>query len=154
MKKQKIADWVQMYIAGAFHIILIILSIFPGHNSGVPLVAAFFGGIAYLIFWITAIILNKSIVPWRVYLIFFLGTALQLTLNVPGIIPPDGGFLSGLSQAIYCVLLMIETVIFGLVNPIAFVILRICSRRSHDNAVNTPDAPECRSVFDDYSMEQ
>lgn len=143
MKKQKIAKWAQTYIAAAVHLLLTVICVFFGHDSGVPIIAALVVGIGYLIFCIVTMILNKSRIPWYVFLTFLLGTVIQTVLNGTEVIPPDGGFLSGIGQFIYCGILILATGIVGLVNLIVFIVSRISERRSHN-------AAEYESVFDGY----
>jgi len=83
-----------------FHLILISISFFLLHERAdafLVTVCVLYG--VYLIFYIVANC--KSYIPWILLLHHFIGSVVQIILNYFEIIPPDGGFLSGIGQAVY-----------------------------------------------------
>ncbi|MBR5364318.1 MAG: hypothetical protein IK134_13475 [Oscillospiraceae bacterium] len=116
-------------IAYGFHVILMILGFFlmrREHEMMDVLLIA--GGVLYLIYW--CIVNRKQFLSWAVYLHFVIGTALQITLNSAGIIPPDNGFFSGMGQAVYVVLVCLLGLLAGIVNLILWLIDKRRRKRS------------------------
>ena len=71
--------------------------------------------------------------PWCVYCHFLVGVVAQVLLNTVGVIPPDDGFLSGLGQFFYVILVIVLALIVGLANLILFVIAKRKSAKGRNN---------------------
>ena len=61
---------------------------------------------------------NRGQVPEAVRIAYVSSMAVQILLNIIGVVPPDGGMLSGLGQLLYCVVLVIAAIVAGIVNHI------------------------------------
>lgn len=105
----------EIIIVYSYHCLFIILSFMlmeSYHDS--LLTITFIADLLFLIYLIVSRI--KSYMPWIVYLHLAIGTAVQVVLNLFGIVPKDGGWFSGLSQLFYIVLLLIFTCLYGIIN--------------------------------------
>lgn len=111
-----------------FHAVFIVMSYFMMQSDFGNLQIAFIiAGIIYLLYWIISNI--KSYMPWIVYLHFSIGAIIQIILNNCGFIPEDAGFLPGLGQLFYCVLVAALVLLLGLANLILFIIDRYRKRK-------------------------
>lgn len=117
MKKQIL----HIRIAYLYHAVYIVLA-FMLMGDYVDGLLAFFavGGILYLGYWIVAN--AKGYMPWIVYKHFLIGAAIEVILNVFGIIPRDGPMFSGLGQAIYVIIVVLYAALIGIVNLILWLI--------------------------------
>lgn len=124
----------QMIIAAAFHIVFICLSfLLMQRDPGVLLDAFVCAAVCYWIFWITSN--RRSYMPWKVFLVFLAGAAVQFIINMDGwLVPEDEGFLSGIGQAIYQLALLIHTGLLLLSNGIMWLINRKKSPKNEKSA--------------------
>lgn len=111
-------------LAVVFHIALIILDYFFIDNYGAAFGYFFLlvGGV-YFLYWIISN--RKSYMPWKVYLVFVIGTITQLLLSLEGIIPKEYGTGEpgvGKSQFLYCILILFLTILIGIANYILHII--------------------------------
>lgn len=110
---------IQTLIACLFHALFIMLGFeLLGDYPDGMLVVSLISEVLYLGWWIASS--RKSYMPWSVYRCFLAGTVVETALNATGIIPPDGGFFSGLGQLFYILLIIIHTVIIGITNLILY----------------------------------
>jgi hypothetical protein len=121
-------------IAYAFHIAFIVMSFLLMHHYYDMLHTIFcFLGSIYLYYWI--ITNKKNYMPWSVYIHFTVGTLIQILLNIIGVIPKDGGWLSGLGQLMYIIFLVAHTLLLGFVNLILYVIAKRKNNRANHNCM-------------------
>lgn len=94
--------------------------------------------VAYIIF---AQVTNKGYMPWLAYLGYVGCTAVQIALNYMEVIPPDGGFLPGLGQFIYCIMLVGSAGLLGAVNLIRFIVFAV--RKNSAERLSDTYAADC-----------
>lgn len=114
-----------------FHLLLIIISFFLLHAraDGFLVTVCIVYGV-YLIFYIVAN--RKTYIPWILLLHHFIGSVVQIILNYFEIIPPDGGFLSGIGQFIYAFFFVPGYfALLLLTHLVLFVIYKIRTRQSN-----------------------
>lgn len=112
---------IHIIVTYIFHLIYIILSIrLMKQYSDDLLLSVLVGGALYLTYWIICSL--KQYMPWKVYIHFVIGAFIQVMLNLLQIVPEDDGFLSGLGQAVYILVLVAFTAVIGIINWVIYAI--------------------------------
>lgn len=113
----------QIKIMYLYHLVFIIISFMLMKQYIDGLLAI--GVIADVLLLIWLIAKNiKTYIPWIVYLHFAIGTAVEITLNLTGVIPKDIGWFQGLGQLFYIFLLVAHLILIGIANLILWVLHR------------------------------
>lgn len=113
----------QIKIMYLYHLVFIIISfmLMKQYIDGLLTI----GVIADVLLLIWLIAKNiKTYIPWIVYLHFAIGTAVEITLNLTGIIPEDIGWFQGLGQLFYIFLLVAHLILIGIANLILWILHR------------------------------
>lgn len=137
IKKKIDENRLHIFIALAYHFAFIVMAAVLMRKECESLVyAVLVAQFLYLVYWIVSA--RKSFMPWIVYSTFCVGAGVEFVLNITEIIEPDEGFLSGIGQALYLLIIVAYVILLGIANLIMMAIHRIVLfRRVEDGRIET-----------------
>lgn len=112
--KERNIQIIFVYLYHAFFILLGFM-LMQEYVDGL-LTTAVIADIVYVLYWLIFNINRERHMPWIVYLHFVSGSAIEIILNLFGIIPEDSGWFAGLGQFFYILLLLIHATLIGIIN--------------------------------------